>query len=87
MTPWIDDYTIFSGSVSAGSDYQPVEKELVFAPGDERQCFEVQIMVDQLDEEREEFLVLITSASDRIDINEPTSSSTISILDGHGQSD
>ena len=72
---------VFS-SVSAGSDYQPVATSLTFAPGDERQCFQVSVLVDQLDEGKEDFRAELSTTSD---ISVTNASATISILDSHGK--
>ena len=69
---------VFS-SVSAGSDYQPVATSLTFAPGDKRQCFQVSVLVDQLDEGKEDFRAELSTTSDI------SASATISILDSHGK--
>ena len=68
----------------AGSDYQPVSVSLTFAPDDGRQCFQVSVLVDQLDEGKEDFRAVISTTSDNIVAANVTESVTISILDSHG---
>ena len=69
--------------LSAGSDYQSVVTELTFDPDVEKQCFQVPVLVDQLDEDKEDFIAEINSVPDGITSNQPRSV-TISILDSHG---
>ena len=58
---------------------------LTFAPGDERQCFQVPVLVDQLDEGKEDFRAEITTVPDGVIMPNQNRSATISILDSHGK--
>ena len=70
--------------ISAGSDYRPVTTTLTFSPEDERECFQVPILVDQLNEGKEDFIAVITSVPDNVQTTQPNSA-TISILDINGE--
>ena len=59
--------------------------ELTFDPDVEKQCFQVPVLVDQLDEDEEDFIAEINSVPDGVTSNQPRSV-TISILDSHGTS-
>ena len=71
-------------SPSGGRDYRPVVRRLTFRPDDERQCFELPILTDQLDEEKEDFITVVFSAPENVLIGWPFIS-TISILDANGE--
>ena len=58
--------------------------ELTFDPDVEKQCFQVPVLVDQLDEYKD-FIAEIKSVPDGVTSNQPRSV-TISILDSHGTS-
>lgn len=71
----------------AGSDYKAVSTSLTFTPDDERKCFQIQVTVDQQDEEKEEFMAVITAAPQNILVNNQTRVTIISIRDSRGESD
>lgn len=69
---------------SAGSDYTPVATTLTFNPDDETQCFEVLVLMDELNEGKEDFIVNITSVPDGVLTSQPDDA-IISILDTNGE--
>ena len=68
---------------TAGSDYSDVSRQLVFNPGQNRACFTVPIMDDQLNEGTERFVADITDVPSGVGIRNP-SRTTISIEDDEG---
>lgn len=70
--------------LSAGSDYRQVTTTLTFEPEDDRICFEVPVLTDQLDEGKEDFVAEITAVPDGIVVFQP-GVTTISILDVNGE--
>ena len=68
--------------ITAGSDFTPVVTILTFTPEDERQCFQVPIFVDQLNEGKEDFIAAITSVPDGVIA---TQQAIVSILDTNGE--
>ena len=69
---------------SAGSDYTPVATTLTFNPDDETQCFEISVLMDELNEGKEDFIVDITSVPDGVLTSQPDNA-IISILDANGE--
>ena len=69
---------------SASSDYTPVATTLTFNPDDETKCFEVSVLMDELNEGKEDFIVDITSVPDRVLTSQPDDA-IISILDANGE--
>ena len=68
-----------------GSDYQPVTRTLTFQPNQNRMCFNIPILNDQLDEGTESFSVEIISVpSSGVVLGDPERS-TISIIDDDGE--
>ena len=67
---------------TAGSDFTPVVTTLTFTSEDERQCFQVPILVDQLNEGKEDFIAVITSVPDGVIA---TQQAIVSILDTNGE--
>lgn len=69
---------------SAGSDYEQVTLPLLFRPGDEKQCFNIPVLPDELDEGKEDVEARITFVPDGVVVSQPEVA-TISILDINGE--
>lgn len=69
----------------AGIDYTPVTTTLTFNPSDITQCFQVPILLDSLNEGKEDFRAEIISVPDGVSIGQPDET-TISIVDSNGES-
>ena len=68
-----------------GSDYQRVNRTLIFQPNENQKCFEVPILNDELDEGTESFLVdIISVPPSGVVIGDP-GRSIISITDDDGE--
>lgn len=70
--------------ISAGSDYEQVTTPLIFRPGDGRQCFNIPILPDEIDEGKEDFAVRITFLPGGV-VASPHEVTFISILDINGE--
>ena len=57
---------------------------LTFNPEDEEQCFQVFVLIDELNEGKEDFIVDITSVPDGVLISRPDDA-VVSILDANGK--
>lgn len=66
--------------ISAGSDYEQVTIPLIFRPGDGKQCFDIPILTDEIDEGKEDFAVRITFVPGGV-VASPHEVTIISILD------
>ena len=78
--------TLIPTTTVDGSDYRGVIRTVTFGPNENRECFNVPILNDQLDEGTELFSAEISSVpSDRDVIVATPDSATISILDDDGK--
>ena len=69
-----------------GSDYNRVATTLTFGPDDERRCFVVPIVNDQINEGKEDFTAeIITSTLPRGVVVSTPEVTTITILDDDGE--
>lgn len=77
------DYSAVDGTAVAGSDFQPVSGNLIFAPGETNKTFTVTLIDDTLEEGNETVLLKLSNSSTNASLVNP-SAATLTILDNDG---
>ena len=52
----------------AGSDFEPIEMNVIIEAGEEQGCFVIEIIPDELFEENEYFTIIITGAEENVHV-------------------